>query len=229
MKYLCAFGTSFSTLLIYLGLPLLGWGIADLPGYFALGPRFGYALAVAGFALAVGYQYTVEPAGISGGKGDPTKRLRRQTVIGSVMVLFFFVMLVFLPYADRRDLGVLPTGMALRWIGLILAAAGYVLVFWSGWALGRMYSAEVTVQKDHHLITTGLYRSIRHPRYLGLILLAPGSTLVFRSWIGLLLCIPIIAVLLWRIFDEERVMHKEFGAEWEAYCRRSWRLIPLLF
>jgi protein-S-isoprenylcysteine O-methyltransferase Ste14 len=92
-----------------------------------------------------------------------------------------------------------------------------------------MYSAEVTIQPDHHLVTTGLYRSIRHPRYLGLILLGLGAALLFRSGIGLALCVPFMAVLSWRIVDEEMVMHRAFGAEWEAYCRRSWRLIPYVY
>jgi protein-S-isoprenylcysteine O-methyltransferase Ste14 len=37
------------------------------------------------------------------------------------------------------------------------------------------------------------------------------------------------AVLAWRIFDEEKLMHRQFGAEWEAYCGRSWRLLPPVY
>jgi len=144
-------------------------------------------------------------------------------------MVYLFVMSALLSYADRRGLGVLPAGLAGRWIGVFLVALGYGLVFWSGWALGRMYSAEVTIQKDHHLITSGPYGLIRHPQYLGLMLLALGAALLFRSWIGLALSVPFIALLLWRIGDEEMVMHKEFGLAWEAYCRRSRRLIPFVY
>ncbi len=48
-------------------------------------------------------------------------------------------------------------------------------------------------------------------------------------WIGLAAIVPFLAVLLLRIRDEEALMHAEFGQEWEAYARRSWRLIPFVF
>jgi protein-S-isoprenylcysteine O-methyltransferase Ste14 len=96
-------------------------------------------------------------------------------------------------------------------------------------ALGRQYSADVTIQKEHHLITSGVYRLIRHPRYLGVIALSTGVSCVFRSWIGLLTSLFFVAVLIFRIKDEEATMHKEFGVQWEAYVKRSWRLIPYIY
>jgi protein-S-isoprenylcysteine O-methyltransferase Ste14 len=102
-------------------------------------------------------------------------------------------------------------------------------VYWSGVLLGKQYSQEVTIQKGHELITAGVYRYIRNPRYLGVLLLAFGMSLLFRSWAGLVLTLPLIGVLLFRIRDEESLMHKEFGEQWEAYSKRSWRLIPFLY
>jgi protein-S-isoprenylcysteine O-methyltransferase Ste14 len=96
-------------------------------------------------------------------------------------------------------------------------------------ALGRQYSADVTIQEDHHLITNSIYHFIRHPRYLGVIALSIGVSCIFRSWIGLITSVLFLIILLYRIKDEETLMHKEFGGEWEAYCKRSWRLIPYIF
>jgi protein-S-isoprenylcysteine O-methyltransferase Ste14 len=104
-----------------------------------------------------------------------------------------------------------------------------VIVFWSGIALGRLYSAEVTIQKDHQLITDGPYRYIRHPRYAGGIIYALGFALLFRSWIGFAALILALGVFMLRIRDEEALMQAEFGQEWEAYCKRSWRLIPFIY
>jgi protein-S-isoprenylcysteine O-methyltransferase Ste14 len=59
--------------------------------------------------------------------------------------------------------------------------------------------------------------------------LAAGFTLLFRSWIALTLWLPLLAVILIRIRDEEEVMGREFGEEWKAYCRRSRKLIPYLY
>jgi protein-S-isoprenylcysteine O-methyltransferase Ste14 len=112
---------------------------------------------------------------------------------------------------------------------MVLAILGMGLIFWSSWALGRLYSPEVTLQNEHHLITHGCYRFIRHPRYLGGIVQGCGLSLLFRSWVGLILTFVFVVVVLFRVRDEEAMMQREFGMEWEAYCRRSWRLIPLFY
>jgi protein-S-isoprenylcysteine O-methyltransferase Ste14 len=79
------------------------------------------------------------------------------------------------------------------------------------------------------LITSGLYRSIRHPRYLGILNLAVGMSLLFHSWIGLVLSIFIFIIIRLRILDEEELLHGEFGVHWEIYFRQSWRLIPFIY
>ena len=78
-------------------------------------------------------------------------------------------------------------------------------------------------------LTSGLYRHLRHPRYLGVQAAALGLALLFRSWIGLGLNVPLLAVLLFRIRDEEALLRETFGPEWDAYCQHSWRLIPHLY
>jgi protein-S-isoprenylcysteine O-methyltransferase Ste14 len=225
-KYLRGAYYFAATLAIYLGLPLLGWGISAIPAFIASPPRLGYAVVVILFSLAIGWQGIGNPEGVQGGSGQEDKRVGRQTVMACSLTTTLFGALYFLPFGDRRSLWVLSVRQGPRWIGVMLCAIGYTLIFWSGLALGRQYSAEVTIQKDHYLITSGPYRSIRHPRYLGILFLALGAALVFRSWMGLLLFALLPLPLLQRIRDEEALMHQEFGAEWEEYCRRSWRLIP---
>jgi protein-S-isoprenylcysteine O-methyltransferase Ste14 len=229
MKILRGFGFMIATLLLYLGVPLLGWGLGNLPGYFSSSQRTAYAVVVTLFGLAVGYQAIDTPEGIRGGKGQPGKLVSRQSAVRFAVIIFLYVALFFLPFADRRSIGVMPGVPAWQWVGLILTALGFGLVFWSGFALGRQYSPEVTIQEDHKLITGSIYRYIRHPRYLGVLLLAPGMSLLFRSWIGLVFSLFLTGLLLFRIRDEETLMHIEFGQEWDVYCQRSWRLIPFLF
>jgi protein-S-isoprenylcysteine O-methyltransferase Ste14 len=231
MKYVRGLSYIFGTLAIYLGLPLLGWGIGAIPAFMALAPRLGYAVVVIPFSLAIGWQGINDPEGVQGaeGHGQEGKRVRRQTLLSYALTTILFVAMFFLPLADRHGHAVLNLSPGLRWAGVIVSALGYGLIFWSGLSLGRMYSAEVTIQRNHHLITAGLYRHIRHPRYLGILCLALGVALVYRSWVGLLLVAVLPLPLVQRIYDEEALMHREFGAEWEDYCQRSWRLIPHLY
>jgi protein-S-isoprenylcysteine O-methyltransferase Ste14 len=95
--------------------------------------------------------------------------------------------------------------------------------------LGRQFSIDVTIQKNHKLITGGIYRFIRHPRYLGIMMFMSGISLVFRSWISVFLSVLTAAILIWRINDEERLMHREFGGVWENYRSKSRRLIPFIY
>jgi len=229
MKYLRAVVFMLVTIAIYLGLALFGWGFGDMKGYFSDLPRLGYAGVASLFGLAIGWQAIESPEGIEGGQGDKTKTVRRQTIVGGVITFLSFACLVGLPFLDRHNAGVFVDNPVIRWCGLFLTGPGYALIFLSGLALGKQYSAEVTIQKDHKLITSGVYKYIRHPRYTGVLFAAIGLSLLFRSWVGLIMVAIILIGLLVRIKDEEAVLQKEFGQEWEQYCKITRRLLPFLY
>jgi protein-S-isoprenylcysteine O-methyltransferase Ste14 len=229
MKYLRAFQYLLIPLIPLIGLPLLGWGIDDLRGFFSINPRLGFVLAAAIPGLAEAYYVIKVGERNNLSKGEESKLVRRQSVVLLALAPLLFGTLFFLPFADRRSIGVMMAGQVVRWLGLVLYGLGFVLMSWSRAALGRMYSGEVTIQKSHQLIKTGLYRYVRHPIYLGMLSSALGLSFLFRSWIGLVVMIPIVGGLLFRIRDEEAVLHKEFGSEWETYCQQSWRFIPYLY
>lgn len=88
---------------------------------------------------------------------------------------------------------------------------------------------EVKLQEDHRLVTTGLYRVVRHPRYFGIILFFAGISLVFKSIPAIILVAALIVVLLWRAFAEEELMKEAFGREWDDYVSRTRKLIPFIF
>jgi protein-S-isoprenylcysteine O-methyltransferase Ste14 len=229
VKLLRAVTFFIATLLIYLGITLLGWGLNDLEGYFSLPPRGSYAVTVGLFGLAVGIQAYGSTEGIRGSRGEQSKFVFRQRVVRVGLVLSLYIALFFIPFCDRRSIAVFNDGGIARWLGVGFSAVGFALVFWSGLALGKQYSADVTIQSGHQLISGSIYRFIRHPRYLGVMALSLGVSCVFRSWVGVATSVLFLAVILFRIRDEEVVMHQEFGPVWEAYCKRSWRLIPYIY
>jgi len=96
-------------------------------------------------------------------------------------------------------------------------------------ALGRRFSGLVAIQPGHTLVTDGVYRTIRHPGYLGLVVSALGWALAFRSGVGVLLVGLLVPPLLARIRAEETLLRERFGGEYEAYCNRTWRLLPWLY
>jgi protein-S-isoprenylcysteine O-methyltransferase Ste14 len=88
------------------------------------------------------------------------------------------------------------------------------------------FSGLVAIQPDHKLVTNGIYSIIRHPSYLGLIVNSLGWALAFRSGVGVLLTALTLVPILARIVAEERLLHAQFGAEYEAFRARTSRLIP---
>ncbi len=115
----------------------------------------------------------------------------------------------------------------LRLAGLLILVAGLVIRWAAIWNLGSAFSANVAIRKAQRVRTTGLYRYVRHPSYLGLVLIFLAIGIHSRNWISLaiVLVLPTVA-LLYRIRVEERALCAAFGEEYIAYSRMTKRLIP---
>jgi protein-S-isoprenylcysteine O-methyltransferase Ste14 len=204
--------------LAYLGLAVLGWGgFAAFFSHPAL-----IALAIALFVLS-------GVALFSGGNLNPGEREDR----GNRWVIVAFALLglldAYLPaYADRKAFWTID-GETMRWLGVVLFAAGGALRIWPVFVLGRRFSGLVAIQPGHTLVTSGVYGVIRHPSYLGLLVNALGWALAFRAGVGVLLTALLIPPLLARIRAEEQLLRTQFGSAYEAYCSRTSRLIPGLY
>jgi len=202
---------------IYLGLAIWGegWG-----GFFAEPALI--ALAVVMFAIS----FVALFAGGSLSTGLREDRGNRW-VIAAIGVIG--LALGYVPaWCDRFEIWTID-GAALRWLGVVVFAVGSVLRLWPVFVLGDRFSGLVAIQPGHRLATEGIYRRIRHPSYLGLLLGSLGWALAFRSAIGVGLVALLLPPLLARITAEERLLRDNFGAEYEAYRARTARLIPGLY
>jgi protein-S-isoprenylcysteine O-methyltransferase Ste14 len=202
----------------YLGLAILGWG--GTAAFFAH-PAL-VALAIVLFALA-------GAALFADGNLSPGRREDRANRWVIVVFGLIGLLAAYLPaLADRKEFWILD-GDAVRWIGVVLFAAGGALRIWPVFVLGPRFSGLVAIQPGHTLVTDGPYRLIRHPSYLGLLVSSLGWGLAFRSVVGVLLAAFLIRPLVARIRAEESLLRSEFGAEYEAYRARTWGLLPRVF
>jgi protein-S-isoprenylcysteine O-methyltransferase Ste14 len=128
-------------------------------------------------------------------------------------------------YTDRKEVCALD-GDAIRWLGVVLFAAGGALRIWPVFALGHRFSGLVAIQPGHTLVTGGIYGVIRHPSYLDLLVNSLGWALAFRSGVGLLLTALLTPPLVARIRAKERMLRSRFGDEYEIYRSRTSSLIP---
>ncbi|MDR3496551.1 MAG: isoprenylcysteine carboxylmethyltransferase family protein [Ancalomicrobiaceae bacterium] len=131
-------------------------------------------------------------------------------------------------WSDRADVWTFG-GEGVRWLGVVLFALGGALRLWPVFVLGRRFSGLVAIQEGHELVTTGIFAVIRNPSYLGLVVNMLGWGLVFRSILGVILTLAALIPLVGRIRAEERLLASEFGAAYEAYRARTWRLVPWLY
>ncbi len=132
------------------------------------------------------------------------------------------------PYTDRIGLWTID-GETTRWIGVAVYVFGGALRLYPVFVLGRRFSGLVAIQTDHKLETRGIYSIIRNPSYLGMIINMIGWGLVFRGWSGVVIAFFLLIPLVARIRSEERLLREHFGAEYDAYFARTWRLLPGLY
>lgn len=206
---------SILSVALFLGLAVLGWG--GFGPFFANPARVSLVVVTIAM-LAAGL---LSRASLSSGEREDRGNRWVIAALGAVSLLAGF-----LPaFTDRMEIATLD-GDTLRWIGVAVYAIGGVVRLGPVFALGSRFSGLVAIQPGHQLLTTGFYAVIRHPSYLGILLICLGWALAFRSIAGIVLALTTVPILIARIEAEERLLAERFGAEYEAWRARTWRMVP---
>ena len=129
------------------------------------------------------------------------------------------------PFADPVFLPTAMTGL----IGLILAILGLALAIWARTTLGRNWSGDVTIKKDHELITAGPYEYVRHPIYTAMLTMFVGTWLALGNIGGIAGFVVMLYGFWVKLKKEEAFMLKTFPDQYPAYAKRVKRLIPWVF
>jgi protein-S-isoprenylcysteine O-methyltransferase Ste14 len=211
--------TAAVSIVIQFGLGILGWG--GWRPFFAHPALLGLAAVTIGlvvFAMFSG----------SGWLSSGEKEDRGNRWVLAAFTIIALLMAYFSAYTDRIGFWTLD-GDTMRWIGVAVCGAGGVLRIWPVYVLKNRFSGLVAIQPGHTLETRGIYSVIRNPSYLGLLITSLGWVLAFRSGVGVLLTASLLVPLAARIRAEERLLREHFGAEYDAYCTHTWRLLPWIY
>jgi protein-S-isoprenylcysteine O-methyltransferase Ste14 len=127
------------------------------------------------------------------------------------------------------------TGRIYHWntfflIGSVLVLTGLIIRVTSIIRLKQQFTYTVTKIENHELIETGLYKIIRHPGYLGQLIIFLGTSVCLSNWLSILLMIiPVLSGYLNRINVEEKFMVQQMGQRYLDYRKRTKRLIPGIY
>ncbi|MEW6257755.1 MAG: protein-S-isoprenylcysteine O-methyltransferase [Pseudomonadota bacterium] len=181
---------------------------------------------VAWFVIRLPFQFKARRTGVA----DARRRNLREKILLSI---------------STCGLGVVPalyvvTGFpaTLSYALSPLQVTAGVLVFlfalWLFWRthsdLGRQWSVTLELRESHQLITSGVYRHVRHPMYSAFFLWAIAQALLLPNLVGGFAGLVGFGTLyLFRVGEEEAMMREAFGAQYDAYCARTKRVIPFLY
>lgn len=122
------------------------------------------------------------------------------------------------------------TQFVLAVCGLVLLIGGLALRIAAGRALGKWFLLRVEIREGQPLVQTGVYRFVRHPAYLGTLIVCLGIPLALSSiWAAVVMVLGVWPAVAHRIRVEDTLLEQHFGDEYRAYARRTARLIPGLF
>ena len=165
-------------------------------------------------------------------------RQRRQRSIvrygdkGSIWLLFISISL---GYWLSFIIAATRIGRIYHWntffvLGAILTIIGLIIRITSIMTLKKQFTYTVTQVENHELIERGLYKSLRHPGYLGQLIIFTGISTSLSNWLSILLMIiPVLLGYIYRIHVEERFMIEQMGQVYIDYQKRTKKLIPRIY
>jgi protein-S-isoprenylcysteine O-methyltransferase Ste14 len=198
---------------------LAGWGASHLSTFFAERARAALIVAfLLSFVVGISFRIEFNPFRSTGRKESPWP-----ITLGALSLPVCYGLVAWL---DHHGAFTFPDWPVLRWLGVGLFTGGDLIRLLALRELGTQYSALLTIQADHQLIETGIFRRIRHPFYLGQVLAEPGIMLALRSPLAILIVAASVPFVVRRMDREERILLDYFGETYRSYCARSWRLLP---
>lgn len=158
--------------------------------------------------------------------GPTAEQSTAQKIIISLSILGSLGVMVFSALDHRFGWSPVPAYVSL--VGDALVALGLffdLLVFRENSYGG----STVQTFEGQKVISTGPYAMVRHPMYLGVLIMVVGVPLALDSWWGLAIIALIMPVLIWRILDEERLLKHDLPGYMEYTHQVQYRLVPYLW
>jgi protein-S-isoprenylcysteine O-methyltransferase Ste14 len=159
-----------------------------------------------------------------GGPLAEGRALQKIVIVGAFLDLF--AMVVLSVFDHRMGWSSVPAWLCLLGDVLIAAGIGFAMLVI---VQNNYAAATVRVETGQSVASTGVYKFVRHPMYVGNVIMMVGIPLALGSYWGLLFVIPGVLVLVSRILDEEKMLTQELGGYREYTQRVRYRLVPYVW
>jgi protein-S-isoprenylcysteine O-methyltransferase Ste14 len=154
-------------------------------------------------------------------KSVSEKLLLFEVAVGTSIIPLIYVFWPWLSFADYR----LPEWASCA--GVLILAVGIWLLWHAHKDLGRNWFVTLQIRKGHTLVTTGVYRLVRHPMYASAWLWVICQPLLLHNWLaGFSGVVSFGIFYLVRSAREEQMMLDRFGDEYREYMKRTGRVFP---
>lgn len=194
---------------------LIGWFLILVGALFSIGIMIAYIIK--GKTL---WEAALKTKPVYQEKGDRSFWL----IVVSMIFAFYLPPIDFL-YIDFSVSA--TTGWMLIGAGFVIT--GSVLFGYARYELRKWYSGHLSVQKDQVLVQSGPYRLVRHPAYLGYLLMAVGVSLGYASLIGMVNIIFLLYCFHYRIKIEEKLLVAHFGQAYLLYAEKIKKMFPFIW
>lgn len=139
------------------------------------------------------------------------------------VVLFLSILLNFLHFGQFNNEKTAICGICLMFFGMLIRIHSML-------TLSLYYTRTLVITGEQDIIKKGLYRVIRHPGYLGTILIWGAAGLAMQNQIIFILALLLVlAAYFYRIHYEEKMLVAVFGEKYRSYQKNTWRLLPFIW
>lgn len=148
-----------------------------------------------------------------------------------VIIILSISLSIFVSYVRFSSLSLMiARSIWINYLGLVMIFVGIVSRILVIRSLGKYFTVDVTIRKDHKIKKDGIYNILRHPSYSASLLTFLGLGLYLNNWISLIIAfIPPFLAFLYRIKIEEKALIEQFGQDYIDYKRQTKKLIPFIY
>lgn len=161
------------------------------------------------------------------GKSDKPKADKNSELYIWLVIMLSAGIGVFISYSVPCRISSQPIVV---YAGFAFIVIGIIFRFAAIKQLGKFFTVDVTIRKDHQLMQSGFYKYVRHPSYTASLLSFLGFGISMNNWISLaIVFISVLAAFINRMNVEEKVLAGQFGEQYKEYIKKTKRLIPFLY